>query len=170
MARFLFIFFLFFPHNSFGQIDSTLLDSLNRLIYSPDYLASKYDSFTVKIDSIEANVKYNPNEIIADNFFIKSKRSLIVRYYFKNATLFYITTSELCPSKPGLTYHSRYYIVADKINQEEHSSSKKTSHAPQTFKEITEQHYCSSRFEYHILEKYVWALLQRIRVNTYIKS
>ena len=166
MVKILFILFLLISNSSYGQIDTAIINNFEWLNYSPDYLNLKYDSLDTKIDSAEVKIKHNPNVTIADNYFIQSKRLLIIKFYFKEGSLFFITTSETCPSKPNLTCETRYYIVANKIIQQDHLSSKVISLGiPLSLKEIQEQHYCPDRFDYDFLENYVWILFQKIKEN-----
>lgn len=166
MVKFSFILLLLLSNSSYGQIDSAIVNNFEKLNYSPDYLNIKYDSLNTKIDSVEVKIRHNPNLVIADNYFIQSKRSLIIKFYFKESSLFFITTSETCPSKQNLTCESRYYIVANKIIQQDHFSTKVISLGiPLSLKEIQEEHYCPNRFEYDFLEKYIWILFKKIKAN-----
>lgn len=134
-------------------------------MYSSKYFNLKYDSFNIKLDSIKVVVKFNQNKIIVDNYFTKSKRSLNIQYYFSDTALFYIITSETCPSKPYLTCNSGYYVKANKVSQEQHSSSRQfpNGHGTISVKEIALIHFCPSRFDYSFISKYIWILLETIK-------
>lgn len=163
MIRLLFIFLLFHSIRSSGQIDSALQEKFRLLPYSSEYSNLTYDSFTLSIDSIQVTVKYNSQKIITENIFTKSRRTLTITYYFKNDSLFYVETSEICPLKAELECNSNYFIANDTISQQGHSSKRQISHGAYSLEEIAKAHFCPSRLDYVFLEKYIWILLEEIR-------
>lgn len=160
MAKFFSILFTLLTGSAYTQIDSSIVNSFERLSYSLSTQNLEYNVIYTGIDSIQIEIKRNPDVIITNSYFFQSKRSIVINYYFKNCDLYFITTSEVCPSKPGLTCKSRYYIVANAIDQQDHSSSK-LYEGPRTFEEMAKEHYCPERFDYDFLEKYVWELFKK---------
>ena len=132
--------------------------------YSPDYLHLKYDFIYINEDTVHITIKYNRNLTTAETYFTQSQRKLTVNFYFLKDSLFFITTSEICLTKPKLTCDSRYFISENKVTQQDHSSSKAISLGIiRSLKDLQEEHLCPDRFNYDFLEKYIWILHDRIK-------
>lgn len=167
MTRITLICLLFFCNNSFGQIDSNLSDSLNKITYSEGYQNLLYDSLNTMFDSVQVKFKFNQKVIKAECYFTTTNKKLLINYYLNDNVLFYVKTSQICPTKPELTCNSRYYIVTDSINQEEYSSDKKISHGiVQTLEEISKAHTCPDKFDNAFLRDYIFKLFFKIRKLT----
>lgn len=166
MRNFRLVLLLLIANSSYGQINSDIRKIIDGLNYSPSYINLKFDPYKISVDTIRVEVKYNPSLIISESYFIESKRSVLIKYFFEDEQLRFITTSEVCPTKPKLTCFSNYYITKDTVNQKEHSSSREISLGViRTMEEIQEDHFCPQRFEYGFLEKYIWILLKRIKAE-----
>lgn len=158
------IFALLLSGKLFSQIDSTIEKKFEQLRYSQEYLHLDYDFFYIKEDTIHITVKHNRKLTTTETYFKLSQRMLTVDFYYLKDSLFFITTSETCPTKPKLTCDSRYFIKENKIAQQDHSSSKAISLGVlRSLKEIQEEHFCPDRFDYDFLEKYIWRLLKTIK-------
>jgi hypothetical protein len=163
MTKFFSFLSLLLATNSNAQIDSAIINDFERLSRSPGYQNLNYEYFETKIDSVKVSINYNPNLASVQNYFMQSGRSLSINFYFKKGSLFFITTSQECPAKPDLLYVSRYYIVENKISQEEHSSSRPIALGiPLSKKDLQERHYCPNIFHYDFLEKYILILLAKL--------
>jgi hypothetical protein len=164
MTRYFLIGLILFCKSSLAQIDKNISDSLTRLEYSENY--QYFDSLSIKLDSIEVKFKFNQKLIKAECYFTKSSRKLFIDYYLNNNRLFFVKTTQICPSKPELTCHSRYYIVADSINQAEYSSQKAISHGIRSLEEITRQHTCLDKFDKYFLRNYIFTLFFKFSKRT----
>lgn len=160
----IFLLLLLLPCKIFSQIDSTVVNKFEKLRYSHDYLNPDYDFTYLNDDSANITIKYNKNLTVTETYFKLKERKLIVNFYFEKDSLFFITTSEICPTKAELTCDSRYFIVANKVVQQDHSSIKAISLGiPTSIKELQEAHTCPERFSYAFLEKYIWIVFSKIK-------
>ena len=160
MRKVIIILLLLISGKLFSQIDSAVANRFEKLKYSPEYSILNYDSIYLSEDTIEIVIKYNRNKIVTETLFKINQRKLSVNYYFVQDSLFFITTSENCPTKPELTCYSRYFIDGNKIAQQDQSSSKAISLGiVWTPKDLQEGLFCPDRFNNAFLVKYIWILL-----------
>lgn len=164
MRNVIFILLFLISGKLFSQIDSTVVNRFEKLQYSTEYLNLNYDSIYLSEDSTHITFKYNRKLITTETYFKINEKKLTVNYYFIRDSLFFITTSEICPTKPELTLDSRYFIYENKIAQQDHSSRRPVSLGiVRSLKDLKEEHFCPDSFSYDFLEKYIWILLRKIR-------
>ncbi|MEJ7626791.1 MAG: hypothetical protein WKF35_08010 [Ferruginibacter sp.] len=165
--RFLFFFVLFNSTNAFAQSDSMLVNEAWTLMHPQENSSIGVDSFNLKLDSIYVNVKYNTTKIITNNFFKNSARSIIIEYYFKRDSIKYIQTSEKNFNRPNFDYFSHYYFQNDTLVKDDHGSSRSNVQlgVSYTLDEISKMHSYPNRIDYAFLNKYVFTLLAKLKLE-----
>ena len=134
--------------------------------YEFNYKADKtnFDSFNLRLDSIQVTIKYNAQYIFTNNYFEKSNRLITVEFYYQNDTLKYIEAKEICPTKPKLTCLSQYFVINKEVLYDEHGSSMPTQTGViHSVEEITRMHSCPDCIKVEFINSYVFLLYDKMK-------